>query len=128
MRITPNELSFGTARSYQDIYGHTSRNKKPFLKTDFFQQENRFPGIVATQDPAQHAVQRRGLSNAFSTKALRDQETVINKYVDMFIDYLGRASAEGQPGVNTTEAYMWITFDIIGKHALFARTPWTAAN
>jgi cytochrome P450 len=119
VRITPNKLSFTTARSYQDIYGHTSRNKKSFLKTDFFEQDDvSHPGIVAVRDPAEHSEQRRMLANGFSTKALRDQEDVIKRYVDLFTAHLGKAGNKEGPGINMTGAgvYNWITFDIIGKN------------
>ncbi|KUI60270.1 Isotrichodermin C-15 hydroxylase [Cytospora mali] len=115
VRIGPNSLSFATAEAYRDIYGHVTAGKKKFLKSSMYEREE--PRITSVRDPVVHAQQRKALSNAFSAKALRDQEDVVHQYVDLMVEQLGKFGAGGQKPVNATDAYNWLTFDIIGDLA-----------
>ncbi|ROW01871.1 hypothetical protein VMCG_05635 [Cytospora schulzeri] len=115
VRIGPNDLSFATPEAYRDIYGHVTAGKKRFLKSSLY--ERAVPRITSVRDPAVHAQQRKALSNAFSAKALRDQEGVVHQYVDLLLQQLGRLGEDGQKPVNATDAYNWLTFDIIGDLA-----------
>lgn len=114
VRTGPNELSFSSAEAYRDIYGHVGQDKKRFLKTTAYERAE--PRIVSVRDPAEHAVQRRALSHAFSSRALRDQEEVVHTYVDLLIQQFGNLGENGKKGVNVTNAYNWLTFDIIGPY------------
>ncbi|KAI1202685.1 cytochrome P450 monooxygenase-like protein [Nemania serpens] len=114
VRISPNELSFSTPQSYEEIYGQGSKDKKKFLKTEFY-DVSKIPRITSVRDPDAHARQRKAMSYGFSTKALRDQEVLIHEYVDMFIRQLANLGESGRKGVNVSEAYNWLTFDIIGE-------------
>ncbi|KAI4602264.1 hypothetical protein KJ359_009503 [Pestalotiopsis sp. 9143b] len=93
VRIAPNELSF-----------YSPQSKSP-------------PRIVSARDPEVHARQRKALSHAFSAKALRGQETIVHEYVDLFIQQLSRLGNAGQKAIDASEAYNWVTFDIIGDLA-----------
>lgn len=112
VRIAPNDLSFSNVDAYRDIYGHVGQDKKRFLKTAAYEREE--PRIVSERDPAQHALQRRALSHAFSARALRDQELVVHQYVDLLLEQFGNLGENGKKGVNVTNAMNWLTFDIIG--------------
>ncbi|KAI0448865.1 cytochrome P450 monooxygenase-like protein [Xylaria acuta] len=114
VRIAPNELSFCTPRSHRDIYGHTSKGRKRFLKTEFYDL-GKIPRITSARDPEVHARQRKAMAHAFSVKALRDQEALIHEYVDLFISQLEKLGEAGRKGVNISEVYNWLTFDIIGE-------------
>ncbi|KAI0022327.1 cytochrome P450 [Xylariomycetidae sp. FL0641] len=57
---------------------------------------------------------RRYLSHAFSAKSIRDDEVVVQKYIDMFIEQVGKLGGPGTQGLNVSETFNWITFDIIG--------------
>lgn len=76
--------------------------------------EREEPRITSARDPVEHATQRRALSHAFSARALRDQEDVVHKYVDLLVQQLGNLGDNGRKGVNVTDAYNWLTFDVIG--------------
>ncbi|ETS78591.1 hypothetical protein PFICI_10653 [Pestalotiopsis fici W106-1] len=115
VRIAPNELSFASPQSYQDIYGHVSKGRGRFLKTEFY--DNGPPRIVSARDPEVHARQRKALSHAFSAKALRGQETIVHQYVDLFVEQLSRLGNAGKKAIDASEAYNWVTFDIIGDLA-----------
>lgn len=113
IRTGPNRLSFATAQAYRDIYGHVSGDKKRFLKTESYAREE--PRITSVIDPATHAEQRRSLSHAFSARALRDQEEVLHQYVDLMIRQLEKLGDGGRKAVSMTDAYNWLTFDLIGS-------------
>ena len=57
-----------------------------------------------------HTRMRRLLAHAFSDKALREQEPLIQSYVDLLINKL---HAQSSP-INMVSWYNWTTFDIIG--------------
>lgn len=113
VRVGPNSLSFSTPQSYRDIYSHVMHGKKRFLKTKWYEADE--PRIVRVRDPVKHAEQRRTLSHAFSARALRDQEDVVHRYVDLLLKQLIALGTGGRVAVNATEAWNWLTFDIIGK-------------
>ncbi|KAL1845939.1 hypothetical protein Daus18300_014399 [Diaporthe australafricana] len=113
VRVGPNELSFASPESFKDIYGHAKTPDQRFLKTDMY--DNGEPPRVSTaRDPVVHAQQRKTLSNAFSAKALRDQEDIVQQYVDLFVEKLDQWGESGKKAINITPAYNWLMFDIIG--------------
>ncbi|KAH0432722.1 hypothetical protein CcaCcLH18_06298 [Colletotrichum camelliae] len=114
VRIAPNELSFCSPRSYKDIYGHATKDKLPFLKSEWYDNGDEYPGLVSVRDPMEHRKQKQSLSSAFSSRSLRDQEYVVHQYVDLFIEQIGKLGGPHTQGVNVTEAFNWLTFDIIG--------------
>ncbi|KAI3397374.1 hypothetical protein diail_10824 [Diaporthe ilicicola] len=115
VRVGPNALSFSTPQSYRDIYGHVRHGKDRFLKTKWYEADE--PRIVRVRDPIVHAEQRRILSHAFSSRALRDQEAVVHRYVDLLLKQLNALGDGGRIPVNTTEVWNWLTFDAIGDLA-----------
>lgn len=56
------------------------------------------------------------LSAAFATKALVDQEDIITKSVDEFVDRIGELGA-GETGLNMTKWYEMVAFDTLGEMA-----------
>lgn len=116
VRIAPNELSFATVQSYKDIYGHATKGRQPFLKSAFYDNGGT-PAIVSTRDPADHSKQRRSLASAFSAKSLREQEHIVHKYFDLFLTQMAKLGGPSTEGIDATEAFEWVTFDIIGDLA-----------
>jgi cytochrome P450 len=108
VRIAPNELSFATVESYNDIYGHTSKGNQPFLKAKNYDTGAPVAHFPGARTPEDHRRQRKALSHAFSAKALREQEDVVVAYVDLFIKQLEKLGANAL-GVNITEALGWLT-------------------
>lgn len=110
-----------TPQSYLDIYGHATQGKKRFLKNEWYERKE--SPINTVRDPAAHAEQRRALSQAFSSRALRDQEAVINQYIDLLLEQLGRVGSNGEKAVNVTAVYNWLAFDVIGEHVFLDFVP-----
>lgn len=65
------------------------------------------------RDPVSHSQNRKSLAHAFSAKALREQEGVVLRYVEMWLTRLGERAKKGEM-VNIVEWFNWLTFDIIG--------------
>ena len=68
--------------------------------------------ILNVESEVDHARMRRVVAHGFSEKALREQESLILEYVDLFIRSLHEAAEEGPQ--NMVSWYEFVTFDIIG--------------
>lgn len=77
-----------------------------------------FGGIhnILTANDADHSRIRRLLSHAFSDKALREQEPLIQGYIDSLVTGLKkRMDSDGK--ADLSKWFNWMTFDIIGDLA-----------
>ena len=96
VRVAPNELSFNSPQSWQDIYGirqgHEVLIKSKFYKGGSF--ANQASSLVSERDPAKHREMRNYLSSAFSERSLKDQEHLIAKVIDRFIEKLGELESD----------------------------------
>jgi cytochrome P450 len=117
VRVAPNELSFNTVQAHRDIYSTPSRTKKPFIKdAKFYNNGDSVRVLFYEIDASEHAWQKRLLAPGFSAAAMRNQEHIVHRYVDMFVQKMGDLTAmSGGAGVNATEAIMWLGFDIMGS-------------
>ena len=73
--------------------------------------------VGSEQDPKKHSLMKRQLSPAFSTRALLDQETLINQCVDYFMERLVEVQNETDGGLNMTRWIEMFTFDLFGEMA-----------
>ena len=115
VRVAPNQLSFSSATSWKDIYGHVP-GRKQFLKGTFYEP---MPGeasnIVSTGNVGVHAAMRKDLSHGFSEAALSEQEDLIHHFVDLLIRQIGQHGVS-EP-IDMVKWYNLTTFDIIGELA-----------
>ena len=119
VRINPNTLSFNTAQSWKDIYGHhPGRIQLPKDRLIMI-EEGKAPALNAIFDDADHARVRGLLAPAFSERAIREQESLIVGYIDLLIQRL-KAQIQGpmECEVDLVRWYNFTTFDIIGDLAL----------
>lgn len=117
-RVSPNELSFASVKSWKAIYGPWP-GASPFLKTEFYEMygsgfDSRCIG--SERDPAQHNRMKRSLAGGFSNKALLEQEEIVQGCVDKFIEKIADAAA-GPQGLNMTDWYEMLAFDVLGEMA-----------
>ena len=68
--------------------------------------------ILNVESEVDHARMRRVLAHGFSEKAVREQESLILEYVDLFMRSLHEAAEEGPQ--NMVSWYEFVAFDIIG--------------
>lgn len=108
VRFQDDSLSFTTAQAWKDIYGYGHGS------TQWPKQEFRQPGAISNilfSNDADHARFRRGLSHAFSEKALSQQEALIKGYVDLLVQGLAEEARESR-SADLTMWYNLTTFDI----------------
>ncbi|KAI1380472.1 cytochrome P450 [Hypoxylon crocopeplum] len=118
VRLAPNELSFASIESWKDIYGHATAGRQTCIKSEFYEV---FGGgfnstcIGSERNPTEHGRMRKSLSAAFSTKALLEQEEIVNGNVDAFVRRVGADGGPGTKGLNMTKWFEMIAFDILGE-------------
>ncbi|OLN97156.1 Isotrichodermin C-15 hydroxylase 7 [Colletotrichum chlorophyti] len=115
VRISPNDLSFNTAKSWSDIYGVRKGQASCFIKSNFYDGGNfadQAHSIVSERDPEKHHQMRKFLSRAFSDTSLKEQEALVNTKIDRFVERIGE-----QGTVDFTHWFNLLTFDIIGELA-----------
>lgn len=96
VRLLPDELSYNTPQAWNDIYGHR-QGHQPLLKDKNWYQSVDYKGVknIVDANQADHSRMRRTMSHAFSEKALREQESLVNAHVSMLISNL--LSESGKP-------------------------------
>ncbi|EAT85064.2 hypothetical protein SNOG_07598 [Parastagonospora nodorum SN15] len=103
VRVMPNELSFNTAKAWDDIYGHRVGLQNMDKDPIHVGAVEAIPGATnLTMAPdTHHARQRRALAHAFSKQALLEQEPILRGYVDLFVRKLREmAHSEGSESAN----------------------------
>lgn len=114
IRVSDDEVFFNSAPAWQEIYGH---GHTPQLIKKYRRPASEPHNVLNALSDADHTRFRKALSHAFSDKALREQEPLLQGYVDMLIKRL-KARADTGDITNMTEYYNYITFDIIGDLSL----------
>ncbi|CEO60361.1 hypothetical protein PMG11_04990 [Penicillium brasilianum] len=117
VRIGPTSLVYRSPQAWKDIYGHRKSGDGSFLKDPKFYIRGPNGPNLLNADEADHARGRRLLSHAFSEKALRDQEGLIQSYVDLLVERLNGEIAASRETVDMTQWFNFTTFDIIGDLA-----------
>ena len=88
VRLAPNEVSFIDAGAWRDIYGHRAGHEE-FIKNPVWTSKapnGVYPIIDAPQED--HDRQRKILNYAFSAKALKAQEPILQEYTSILISKL----------------------------------------
>lgn len=117
VRISPNEVSFTSGETaWQDIYGFRTGKMKghPNMPKDpawYAQPPGGVSQIIVANDE-DHSRYRRVLSHAFSEQALRGQEVLLQRYVDLLINGIKEGMATNSTQ-DLTLWYNWTTFDVI---------------
>lgn len=117
VRLSPNEVSFiSSDTAWPDIYGFRTGKLKGHLNTQkdpawYPPPANGVPSLLLADDEA-HSQGRRLLSHAFSDKALAEQETLLQQYVDQLVDGLKEKTNDNSTA-DMTKWYNWTTFDIV---------------
>ncbi|KAH8675426.1 cytochrome P450 [Xylariales sp. PMI_506] len=118
VRIAPNELSFANPAAWNDIQGHRTKGQPEMEKApQFYKPIGGVQTDVVTADREEHSKLRRTLAHGFSERALRDQEPLITKYIDLLLRRLRDNCNGGVHPLDMTAWYNFTTFDIIGDLA-----------
>jgi len=112
VRIGPNELSYINSKVWKEVFG--SRSGQAQMQKDplHYQKHNTTPSLHVSSD-ADHTRMRRLISHAFSDKALREQEPIMQSYSNLLISRLHERAKTGSV-VNIKTWYHWTLFDLFG--------------
>lgn len=120
-RVSPKELSFASAASWQDIYGHKKLGQPQLPKSDFYDIYGsgfQTACVGSERDPKVHARKKKNLTAAFSTRALGEQEGLVQEVINRFVGKIGRSDLGAKDGgVDLTEWYEMVAFDVLGEMA-----------
>ncbi|KAK5631624.1 hypothetical protein RRF57_007338 [Xylaria bambusicola] len=119
-RVSPNELSFASVDSWKTIYGFPPPGQPHLVKGEFYDIYGagfKTGCIGSERDPQQHAIKKKNLLAAFSTKALNAQETLVQQCWDQFVEKIGPLSRETPGGIDIVKWFEMATFDILGEMA-----------
>ncbi|KAH6643222.1 cytochrome P450 [Boeremia exigua] len=114
VRFGPTDLSYATASAWKDIHGYGKGRVENAKAPEFsVQPVNGVPSMLnATFDD--HARVRRLFSPAFSDRALKKQEPLFKRYVDVLLSKLNERAETGEPA-ELTQLYNFATFDIMAQ-------------
>lgn len=114
VRVHPDELSFIGSSAWQNIYMARPQLPKPIFGV--LETPNGVPSMGTIPDAESHGRQRNIHSHAFSDRALREQEHVLQRYCDLLITRLPDQVQDGKgvEEVNVCDWYNFTTFDVLG--------------
>lgn len=94
VRTKPNHISYTGAAAFKEIYGF---GKKGLYKDPQFYGKplNKVDGLI-TADDVSHSRQRKVLSNAFSDRALKEQEPLLKQWVELMKEKMLEAAEAGR--------------------------------
>ncbi|KAJ6110234.1 cytochrome P450 [Penicillium sp. IBT 16267x] len=111
VRTAPDEVSFASGDAWTAIYANTNRSENRQVLKD----------PLCAISPPQHARMRKMLSPGFTTRALRAQEPVLQKFTNLLVERLRETVESSSENNNGTEAeidiapwFNFTTFDIFG--------------
>ncbi|KAH9871610.1 hypothetical protein J1614_005865 [Plenodomus biglobosus] len=118
VRINPNELSFTHPDAWKDIYGHGTRNTRgtPPEKdwTKFGKGVNGACNLI-NAPPGHHGRMRKIFTPAFSDRALKQQEPLFLKYIDLLVAKLREGlQTDPEKKWDMVRMYNFTTFDVMG--------------
>ncbi|KAJ5524738.1 hypothetical protein N7494_011388 [Penicillium frequentans] len=124
VRTAPNEVSFASGDAWTAIFANTNRSEnRQFLKDPLWWAKPRGKPdtLLSAISPSQHARMRKILSPSFTTRALRAQEPVLQKFTNLFVERLREKVEYSTEKSNGAEAeidiapwFNFTTFDIFG--------------
>ena len=112
VRYSADELSFIDPQAWHDIYGHHGGERNFPRNPLWYLRAPNGAHTILSADNDNHARIRRLLSHAFSERALKSQEHLIQVYFDLLISKL-RPQADNRP-INIVDWFHFTTFDIAG--------------
>lgn len=113
VRLGPNFLLYRTPGAWKEIYGHRKQGERTFIKDPEANIEAPGGPNIFNEGDENHSRIRRLMSHGFSEKALKDQEPLVQHYVDLLLERLHNEVAACPDPIEMTRWYNFTTFDII---------------
>ncbi|DAA75509.1 TPA_exp: putative Cytochrome P450 monooxygenase [Trichophyton benhamiae CBS 112371] len=121
VRTAPDEVTFARGDAYNDIF-RVRQGHNQFLKDPVWwaRQKGQPDSILSAIRPENHARIRKILAPGFTTRALKAQEPLVQKYVNLLIQRMHDKASEVQDGKKGVEFdigpwFNFTTFDIFGE-------------
>ncbi|KAI8952146.1 cytochrome P450 [Xylaria longipes] len=115
VRITPDNLSYSNAIVWKDVWGYRKGHDEFAKVSSSTVKTAKGQSGILSADTTNHRRFRKQLSPAFSEKAMREQQPIILKHVDLLVKGLG--SCSGKEPQDLVKWFNWTSFDIIGRLA-----------
>lgn len=116
VRVNHDELSFTHPDAWKDAYGHGTkgtRGSPPFKDpVRYGSNPHKAPSLINAPDE-DHTRQRKIFTAAFSDRALKQQEPLFLKYINLLVDRL-RDNVHENKKVDLVRMYNFTTFDVMG--------------
>lgn len=109
VRVSPVQVSMLDARAWKETMGHRRAGKLENDRDPFFFALSG-TGLLGPIGSEEHGRQRRILSHGFSAQSMREQQPVIQQYVDLLMQRLRENSQGGTKALDMTKWYNWTTF------------------
>lgn len=119
LRIAPDEVTFSSAEAWDDIF-RTRPGHQQFLKdpTWWKRQPGHADSLLSAMDVESHARIRGPLAPAFTPRALKSQEPIVQKYVNLLVERLQERAGEDKTGegveIDIAPWFNYTAFDIFG--------------
>jgi len=119
LRIAPDDVTFSHPDAWIDIFqgrpNHVYFPKDPVYWT---QQLSPIPSVLGIYDLSAHARVRKQLAPDLTARAVRAQEPMIQRYVNLLVERLGKIVSADTTSqnieVDMVQWFNFTTFDIIG--------------
>ncbi|XXH00551.1 hypothetical protein Hte_006899 [Hypoxylon texense] len=119
LRIAPNEVTFAQPEAWADIFqlrpGHQQFLKDPVW---WKRQPGHPESLISAIEVEPHARIRKALAPGFTPRALRGQEPILQRYVNLLVERLSEVvtKSQGTQGVEIDIGpwFNFVTFDIFG--------------
>ncbi|KAF3763682.1 cytochrome P450 [Cryphonectria parasitica EP155] len=111
VRFGPTDLSYASAQAWQDIHGPKVTEKAQ----EFFPQPVNNTLSILTTDQECHTRYRRLFAPAFSERALKQQQHLFKKYVDLLMYKISEVGNDGNEPVEMTQLLNFTTFDVMAE-------------
>lgn len=116
MRVAPDQLSFTDERAWSDIGGSTPAAKYGMPKderlNDLVGGDTINPNPTKSKSEQKHTQMRSAFAPGLTKAALRQQDPLIQKHVNEFIDEVRIRGSSGQQPLNIVEMFNFLAYNI----------------
>jgi cytochrome P450 len=115
VRCGPSQLAFTSPEAWQDIYGFDKQ--RSFTKDpDAYRDSAIGASDMLVTTGAVHKRYRNLIGHAFSDRALREQQPIVESHVDLLMQRLREQALQGE-FVDLHKWFNYVTFDVVGDLA-----------
>nr|XP_001393034.2 cytochrome P450 [Aspergillus niger CBS 513.88] len=118
VRTAPDEVSFASGDAWTDVYASRPDDRQLLKDPLWWRRQPGQPDtLLSAIHPAKHSRMRKLLAPAFTPRALRVQEPVLQRYASLLVDRIkDQVSVAGTDGavIDMGPWFNFTTFDIFG--------------